>query len=74
VHFRPGDAADLVAKVEAALADEGKVAAMRAQARAEFEARFTAEANLPQLLAIYERALAGVRRVTPGRTASRAEV
>jgi glycosyltransferase involved in cell wall biosynthesis len=32
VHFRPGDAADLVAKVEAALADEGKVAAMRAWA------------------------------------------
>jgi hypothetical protein len=47
---------------------------MRAHARAEFEAKFTAEANLPQTLAIYERALAGTRRVTPGRTASRAEV
>jgi glycosyltransferase involved in cell wall biosynthesis len=74
VHFRPGDASDLVAKVEAVLGDEPRMAAMRAHARAEFEAKFTAEANLPQTLAIYERALAGTRRVTPGRTASRAEV
>ena len=69
VHFRPGDAADLVAKVEGLLDRPELLAAMRENARREFETRYTAEANRGQLLAVYERAIA-TRRGRTGRGAA----
>ncbi|MCE3247877.1 MAG: glycosyl transferase family 1, partial [Geminicoccaceae bacterium] len=61
LHFRPGDVDDLVAKVAWLLDHPEEEAALRQNARAEFEAKYTAEVNLEQLLAIYERALASGR-------------
>ena len=58
VHFRPGDADDLVAKLEALLDRPERVEEMRRAARAEFEAKYTQGVNLEQLLRIYERAAA----------------
>lgn len=62
VHFRPGDAADLVAKVEGLLDQPDGLDAMRENARREFETKYTAAANRDQLLAVYERATAERRR------------
>jgi glycosyltransferase involved in cell wall biosynthesis len=61
LHFRPGDVDDLVAKVAWLLDHPEEEAALRQNARAEFEAKYTAAVNLEQLLAIYERALASGR-------------
>ena len=61
LHFRPGDVDDLVAKVIWLLDHPDQQAMLRHNARAEFEAKYTAEVNLKQLLAIYERALASGR-------------
>lgn len=55
--FRPGDARDLVLKVEAHLEDGAGRARMRAAVRAEYERNYTAEANHRQLTEIYARAL-----------------
>jgi glycosyltransferase involved in cell wall biosynthesis len=69
LHFRPGDVDDLVAKVGWLLDHPAQEAALRQGARAEFEARYTADDNRAQLLAIYQRALAGGRAVAGGRVA-----
>ncbi len=53
--FEPGNAADLVRAVETILGEVDQ-SVMAAAARAEFEARYTAAANYPQLMAVYERA------------------
>jgi glycosyltransferase involved in cell wall biosynthesis len=53
LHFRPGDADDLIAKVEWMLANPVKLAFMRQEARAEFEAKYTAEQNYQKLMEIY---------------------
>ena len=60
VHFRPGDASDLAAKVIHLHSHPALIGAMRAAARNDFENRFTADVNYRSLLAIYQRALAGV--------------
>lgn len=52
--FQPGDSEDLAAKVEWALANPAKLAQMRLAARAEFEAKYTAEKNYKQLIEIYQ--------------------
>lgn len=57
LHFRPGDAHDLAAKVEWAIAHPQELAQMGREARAEFEAKYTAEANYRQLMEIYQLAL-----------------
>jgi len=54
LHYQPGDAADLAAKVEWALANPAELAQMRLAARAEFEAKYTAEKNYNQLIEIYQ--------------------
>lgn len=56
--FTPGDAADLAAKVEWLLAHPVALARMRREARAEFEAKYTAARNYEMLMEIYERARA----------------
>jgi len=58
VHFHPGDASDLAAKVIQLHSQPVLRGAMRAAARSDFENRFTADVNYQSLLAIYQRALA----------------
>jgi glycosyltransferase involved in cell wall biosynthesis len=53
--FRPGDADDLAAKIEWAIAHPQQLASMRQQARLEFEAKYTAQPNYHQLMEIYRR-------------------
>lgn len=53
VHFRSGDPEDLARAVAEALADPTALARMREQARAEFEAHYTAEENYRRLIEIY---------------------
>ncbi|WP_354635121.1 glycosyltransferase family 4 protein [Planktothricoides raciborskii] len=62
LHFRPGDADDLAAKVEWAIAHPQELAQMGREARAEFEAHYTAEANYRQLMEIYQLALGSQTR------------
>jgi glycosyltransferase involved in cell wall biosynthesis len=54
--FTPGDSADLARVLGGLLGDAGRLARMRVAARQEFEARYTAESNYRQLLALYFRA------------------
>jgi len=57
LHFRPGDADDLAAKVNRLWNDGGVLGRMRLHARDEFEAKYTADANYEMLLSIYEQVL-----------------
>lgn len=54
LHFRPGDPLDLAEKVEWLLARPKELLRMRKEARAEFEAKYTAERNYELLMSIYE--------------------
>jgi len=54
----PHDAADWTARLQWALAHPQRMAAMGRAARARYEERYTAAANLEQLLAIYDAAIA----------------
>ncbi len=56
LHFCPGDAEDLAAKVEWLLANPAKLGQMRREVRAEFEAKYTANNNYQQLIEIYTKA------------------
>lgn len=60
VHFTPGDADDLAAKVNQFW--QTRSAEMGANARHEFEARYTAASNYDQLMAIYEGVIAQKRQ------------
>jgi len=53
LHFRPGDSEDLADKVEWMIAHPAEVAQMRREARAEFEAKYTARENYQRLIEIY---------------------
>lgn len=55
--FTAGSATELAAAVDWVFAQPDKIAAMRQNARAEFERKYTADANYACLMAIYERAL-----------------
>lgn len=57
LHFRPSDTDDLIAKVEWALAHPQELRQMRQEARAEYEAKYTAEQNYHRLMEIYDVAL-----------------
>lgn len=59
LHFRPGDLEDLAKKIERALKHPSQLAMMREEARAEFEAKYTAEQNYRMLMEIYELAISG---------------
>lgn len=54
LHFQPSEPEDLAAKVDWALANPQKLALMRGEARAEYEAKYTAEINYQQLIDIYQ--------------------
>ncbi len=57
LHFRPGDPEDLAAQVEWLLSHPAELSRMRKEARAEYEAKYTAEGNYQMLMNIYEWAL-----------------
>ena len=61
LHFRPGDASDLARQVEWALAHPAHLARMRAEARREYETRYTAERNYEMLTEIYDLAAERMR-------------
>jgi glycosyltransferase involved in cell wall biosynthesis len=52
--FRPGDHEDLARAVQQVASDGKRADVMRKEARSEFEARYTAAKNYPQLIDIYE--------------------
>ncbi len=60
--FRPGDAADLADKVRWTFDHPDQIQAMRAAARLEYEAKYTAEINYKRLMEIYELAIENSRR------------
>lgn len=53
LRFQPGDAADLIDKVQWLLAHPQELADMRRQTRADFETKYTADANYCRLIEIY---------------------
>jgi glycosyltransferase involved in cell wall biosynthesis len=57
LHFNPGDPQDLVRQVEWAVEHPQSMRAMRREARKHFETTYTASANYPELLKIYEKAI-----------------
>jgi len=57
LHFTPGDANDLAAKVEWAWTHPAEMAEMGRAARAEYEATYTAERNYQHLMSIYQRVI-----------------
>jgi len=57
LHFTPGDSADLARKAEWAWTHPEEMATMGRAARAQYEAKYTAERNYPMLVNIYHRAL-----------------
>jgi glycosyltransferase involved in cell wall biosynthesis len=61
--FTPGDAADLADKMRWALLNPGQMAAMGRVARVRYEARYTAERNYEQLVAIYRDSIEDVRKI-----------
>jgi glycosyltransferase involved in cell wall biosynthesis len=58
LHFTAGDSSDLAAKVDWAWTHPEEMRAMGQAARAEYEAKYTAERNYQQLMNIYGRAIA----------------
>lgn len=65
LHFEPGNADELAGQVQWFWAHPDDQRRMRREARATFEATFTAERNYEMLMAIYETAMArGVKRRT----------
>lgn len=57
LHFNPGDPEDLAAKIEWALQHPRELAEMRREARAEYEAKYTADINYERLINIYQLAI-----------------
>ena len=64
-HFPPGDAQALAARVRQLWSDAGLRQRLRAGARARFEASYTPEANLQQLLGIYRQLVPDLRLAPP---------
>lgn len=58
IHFNPGDATDLAAKVTWAWSHPQEMQEMGRAARREFETKYTAERNYEILMGIYQKALA----------------
>ncbi len=65
LHFRPGDAEDLAAKVEWAWTHPKEMEVMGLEARAEYEAKYTAARNYQMLMEIYQRAITAQRGSAP---------
>lgn len=59
LHFNPGDSDDLAAKIQWAWEHPAEMARMGQSARAEYEAKYTAERNYSLLMGIYDKVLRG---------------
>lgn len=59
--FEPGDSDDLARKASWALANRVRMQEMGSNARAEYEAKYSAERNYAALMEIYEDAIAGAK-------------
>ena len=57
LHFIPGDANDLAAKVDWAWNHPERMQEMGREARKEYESKYTAEKNYPMLMKIYQHAI-----------------
>jgi glycosyltransferase involved in cell wall biosynthesis len=57
LHFSPGEDADLAAKVEWAWTHPDEMQTMGREARAEYEAKYTAKRGLDNLMSVYRQAL-----------------
>jgi len=57
LHFRPGDSKDLAYQLEWALSNPARLLKMGQEARAEFEAKYTAEDNYKRMIEIYQSVL-----------------
>lgn len=64
LHFRPGDAGDLAAKIEWVVANPAEMVRMRREARAEYLAKYTPKRNYQMLMEIYDR-VTGRKVATP---------
>jgi len=64
LHFTPGDAEDLAAKVEWAWTHPQRMLEMGREARAEYQAKYTAQRNYRMLMDIYQQAIAIHKRGT----------
>jgi glycosyltransferase involved in cell wall biosynthesis len=62
LHFEAGNADDLAQKVEWAWSNGGEIETMSRAARAEFEARYTADRNYEQLIDIYRAAIGSLNQ------------
>jgi glycosyltransferase involved in cell wall biosynthesis len=62
LHFVPGDADDLAKKIEWAWAHSDDMLEMGRNARAEYEAKYTAERNYKMLMEVYQQAIEEARR------------
>jgi glycosyltransferase involved in cell wall biosynthesis len=62
LHFEPGQAQDLAAKVQRLLAEPQRLLRMRQAARQEYEQKYTAQSNCRALMAIYDESLRGEMR------------
>ena len=71
LHFEPGNAADLAAKVEWAWNHPEETARMGRAARAEYEAKYTPERNYKMLMGIYRRAM-GTTELEPATKVAKA--
>jgi glycosyltransferase involved in cell wall biosynthesis len=61
LHYMPGDADDLAAKLKWAFSHPDRLEEMSRKARAVYEEQYCPERNYPLLLSIYERAISAVR-------------
>jgi glycosyltransferase involved in cell wall biosynthesis len=61
MHFRPSDSADLAMQIEWLLAHPQDLSRMRQEARAEFEAKYTAADNYTRLMEIYDAVLSTIK-------------
>ena len=66
LHFIPGDAGDLAAKVRWAVAHPEEMCRMGLNARRVYEEKYTPETNYRQLMAIYDAAIEVNRRTGKG--------
>jgi glycosyltransferase involved in cell wall biosynthesis len=71
LHFEPGNSDDLASKVRQLAANPSQIASMRRAARRQYEQKYTAEANYPKLMAIYEQALDCYQATNTARRQSR---
>jgi glycosyltransferase involved in cell wall biosynthesis len=62
LHFTPGDAGDLARKVEWAWAHLNEMHEMGRKARAEYDAKYTAERSYKMLMHVYQRAIQKARK------------